>query len=89
LKQEELNQKLQKELTPRMAELIDLLGERVIREIEKNPRAGTVVISKRNGEEQYRRQIKALSDYLTANEYLFNVIGDENETHVQYGSIGK
>jgi len=84
LKQEELNQKLLRGLILRMGDVIDLLGERVIREIEENPREGTVVISRRNGEEQHKRQISALSDYFVENKYLFRVMGDGNESHVHY-----
>ena len=72
-----------------MGQVIDFLGERVILEIKENPREGAVVISRRNGEEQYRRKIKALSDYFIENKYLFNVVGVGDESHVHYISLAR
>jgi len=89
LKQEELNQKLQREHTLRMGELIDFLGERVIREIEENPREGTVVILRTDNEEEYRRKIKAANDYFIENKYLFRIIGDNDESHVHYIALAR
>ena len=67
-----------------MTNLKDLLGEKIIRKVKENPVKGGISISRENGEEQYKRQIKALNKYLKENDYniVFSSINDM--TYVSY-----